>query len=66
MKLTPENRNDVYDNIESPYPLRNELWFKPWNISTVMYIIETAVFCWLKDMELYAQWTKEVYVIKWR
>ena len=44
MKLAPEITNEVFDIIESPYPLRNELRFKPRNIRTVRYGIETAAF----------------------
>ena len=44
MKLAPEIMNEVFDIIESPYPLRNELRFKSRNIRTVRYGIETAAF----------------------
>ena len=44
MKLAPEIMNEVFDIIESPYPLRNELRFKSRNIRTVRYGIETADF----------------------
>ena len=44
MKLAPEIMNEVFDIIESPYPLRNELRFKPRNICTMRYGIETAAF----------------------
>ena len=44
MKLTPEIMNESFDIIEYPYPLRNELRFKPRNIPTVKYRIETAAF----------------------
>ena len=54
--------SEVFDIIESPYPLRNELRFKPQNILTVRYRIETCYFSWLQDMELCAQWTKGEYV----
>ena len=37
MKLAPEIMNEVFDIIESPYPLRNELRFKSRNIRTVRY-----------------------------
>ena len=37
MKLAPEIVNEVFDIIESPYPLRNELRFKSRNIRTVRY-----------------------------
>ena len=36
--------NEVFDIIESPYPLRNELRFKSRNIRTVKYGIETTAF----------------------
>ena len=42
MMLAPEIMNKVFDIIESPYPLRNELRFKSRNIRTVRYGIETA------------------------
>ena len=44
MKLAPEIMNGVFDIIESPYPLGNELRFKSKNIRTVRYGIETAAF----------------------
>ena len=44
MKLAPEIMNEVFDIIESPYPLRNELILKSQNIRTVRYGIETAAF----------------------
>ena len=44
MKLVPEIMNEVFDVIESPYPLRNELRFKSRNICTVKYGIETTAF----------------------
>ena len=44
MKLAPEIMNEVSDFIECRYPLRNELRFKPPNIRTVRYGIETAAF----------------------
>ena len=44
MELAPETVNEVFDIIESTYPLRNELIFKPRNIYTVRYGIETAAF----------------------
>ena len=44
MKLAPEIMNEVFDIIESPYPLRNELRSKSRNIRTVRYGIETATF----------------------
>ena len=34
MKLAPEIMNEVFDIIESPYPLRDELKFKSRNIRT--------------------------------
>ena len=37
MKLAPEIVNEVFDIIESPYPLRSELRFKLRNIRTVRY-----------------------------
>ena len=43
MELAPEIMNEVSD-IESPYPLRNELRFKSRNIYAVRYGIETAAF----------------------
>ena len=36
--------NEVFDIIESPYPLRNELRFKSRNIYTVRYGIAAAAF----------------------
>ena len=42
MMLAPEIMNKVFDIIESPYPLRNELIFKSRNIHTARYGIETA------------------------
>ena len=44
MKLATEITNDVFDIIESPYPLRNELRFNSRNICTVRYGIETVAF----------------------
>ena len=44
MKLAPEIMNGVFDIIECPYPLGNELRFKSKNIRTVRYGIETAAF----------------------
>ena len=44
MKLAPEIMNKVFDIIESPYPLINELRFKSRNIRSVRYGIETAAF----------------------
>ena len=44
MKLAPEIMNEVFDIIESPYPLRNELKLKSQNIYTVRYETETAAF----------------------
>ena len=44
MKLALEIMNEVFDIIESPYPLRNELRFKSRNIRTARYGIETAAF----------------------
>ena len=44
MKLAPEIINEVFDFIESRYPLRNELRFKSRNIRTARYEIETAAF----------------------
>ena len=44
IKLAPEIMNEVFDIIESPYPLRNELRFKSRNIRTLWYGIETAAF----------------------
>ena len=44
MKLAPEIMNEVFDIIESRYPLKNELRFKSWNIRIERYGIETAVF----------------------
>ena len=53
---------EVFDIIESAYPLRNELRFKPRNILTVRYRIETCCFSWLQNMELCAHWTKGEYI----
>ena len=44
MKLTPEIMNEVFDIIESPYPLRKELRFKSRSIRTVRYGTETFAF----------------------
>ena len=44
MKLAPEIMNEVFDIIESPYPLINELRFKSRNVCTVRHGIETAAF----------------------
>ena len=44
MKLAPKILNDVFDIMESLYPLRNELRFTSRNIRTVRYGIETAAF----------------------
>ena len=44
MKFAPEIMNEVFDTIESPYPLRNELRFNSRNICTVRYVIETPAF----------------------
>ena len=46
MKPAPEIMNEVFDIIESRYPLRNELRFKSQNICTVRYGIETAAYVW--------------------
>ena len=43
-KLAPEVINEVFDIIEYPYRLRNELRFKLPNIHTLRYGIETAAF----------------------
>ena len=43
-KLAPEIMHEIFDIIESPYPLRNELKFKSRNIRTVRYGIGTATF----------------------
>ena len=43
-KLAPEIMHEVFDIIESPYPLRNESRFKSRNIRTVRYGIGTATF----------------------
>ena len=42
MKLSPEIMNEVFDVIECPYSLRNELRFKSRNIRAVRYGTETA------------------------
>ena len=42
MKFAPEIINKVFDIIECPYPLRNDLRLKSRNIRTVRYKIETA------------------------
>ena len=44
MKLATEIMNEVFDIIESPYPLRNELRFNSRNIRTVRYGTETVAF----------------------
>ena len=44
MKLAPEIMNEVFDIIESPYPLINELRFKSRNVCTVRHGNETAAF----------------------
>ena len=44
MKLAPDIMNEVFDIIESSYPLRNELRFKSRNIRTVRHGIETIAF----------------------
>ena len=44
IKLAPEIINEVFEIIESPYPLRIESRFKSKNICTVRYGIETAAF----------------------
>ena len=44
MKLAPEIMNEVFDIIESPYPLINALRFKSRNICTVRYGVETSAF----------------------
>ena len=44
MKLAPEIMNEVFDIIESPFPLRNEMRFKSGNNRTVRYGIERAAF----------------------
>ena len=44
MKLAPEIMNEVFDIIESPYPLRNELRSKSRNIWVVRHGSQTAVF----------------------
>ena len=44
MTLATEIMNEVFDIIESPYPLRNELRFNSRNHCTVRYGIETVTF----------------------
>ena len=44
MKLAPEIMNEVFEIIESPYPLRIESRFKSQNICTVRYGIEATAF----------------------
>ena len=44
MKLASEIMNEVFDIIESPYRLKNELRFKSGYIHTVRYGIEAAAF----------------------
>ena len=44
MKHAPEIVNEVFDIIECPYPLRNELRCKSRNIRTVRYAIEADAF----------------------
>ena len=44
MKLPLEIMNEVFDIIERPYPLRNQLRFKSENIRPVRYGIETTAF----------------------
>ena len=44
MELAPDIMNDVFDIIEWPYPLRNELRLKSQNIRSVRNGIETAAF----------------------
>ena len=46
MKLAPKIMNEVFNIIEYPYPLMNELRFKSQNICTVRYGIETAAYVW--------------------
>ena len=55
MKLAPEIMNEVFDIIECPYPLRNELRFKSRNSRTVRHGIKTTALCCLQDMKLYAK-----------
>ena len=44
MKLAPEIINEVFDIIEFPYPLRNELRFKSRSIRTARHGTETVTF----------------------
>ena len=44
MKLAHKIMNEIFDIIESPYPLRNELRFKSRKIRTVRYGTEAAAF----------------------
>ena len=44
MKLALDIINEVFDTIECPYRLRNELTLKSRNIRTVWYGIETAAY----------------------
>ena len=44
VKLVPEIMNDVFDRLECPYPLRNELRFKSQNICIIKFGIEIASF----------------------
>ena len=44
MKLALEMMSEVFDIIETPYPLRNELRINSRNMHTVRYGIETAAF----------------------
>ena len=42
MENAPEIINKIFDIIECPYPLKNELRFKSRNICTTRYGIEAA------------------------
>ena len=59
IELASETMNEVFDIIESTYPLRNELRFKPQNIYTVRYGTETAAFV---DSRIWSYMTSELNV----
>ena len=59
IELASETMNEVFDIIESTYPLRSELRFKPQNIYTVRYRTEAAAFA---DSRIWSYMTSELKV----
>ena len=58
MKLTPKLMNEIFDIVEWPYPLTNELRYYSQSIFTVSKGFKQPLFYWFQDIELYAQSTK--------